>query len=73
MVHYILKQEEQTLRQVTLKCKIEEKKKIMLMSPKDTSVTQSILCLIFLMYVRTIQLLNCGGQESKKTICTFSF
>ena len=36
------------------------------MSPKYTPVTQSILCLIFLMYVRTIQCLNCGGQESKE-------
>ena len=36
------------------------------MSPKYTPATQSILCLIFLMYVRTIQCLNCGGQESKE-------
>ena len=36
------------------------------MSLKYTSVTQSLLCLIFLMYVGTIQYLNYGGQEPKK-------
>ena len=36
------------------------------MSLKDTSVTQSILCLIFLMYVRTIQCLNYSRQEPGK-------
>ena len=36
------------------------------MSLKYTPVTQSILCLIFLMHVATIQRLNYSGQESKK-------
>ena len=31
-----------------------------------TPVTYRILCLIFLMYVRTIQRFNLGGQDSKK-------
>ena len=31
-----------------------------------TPVTQNMLCLIFLMYVRTIPFLNYGGQETKK-------
>ena len=35
------------------------------MSLKYTPVSQSILFLIFLMYVKTIQCLNYGGQESK--------
>ena len=30
---------------------------------KYTSVTQSILCLIFLMYIATIQLLKYSGQK----------
>ena len=38
---------------------------------KYTSVTQSILCMIFLMYVATIQPLNCTGQESKKYYLQF--
>ena len=33
---------------------------------KCTPVTQHTLCLIFLMYVSTIQRFNYGGQESKK-------
>ena len=41
------------------------KKITLVMSLKDTPVTQSILCLIFLMYVRIIQCLYYGGQESK--------
>ena len=46
-------------------------KKIMLaMSLKDTSVTQSVLCLIFLMYVRIIKRLKQSGRESKKTTCS---
>ena len=36
------------------------------MSPKYTPVTQSILCLTFLFYVRTMHRLNHGGQESIK-------
>ena len=36
------------------------------MSLKYTPVTHRILCLIVLMYVRTIQHLNYGGQESKQ-------
>ena len=35
------------------------------MSLKYTLVTESFLCLTFLMYVRTIQHLNYSGQESK--------
>ena len=38
-------------------------------SALSTHITQSILCLIFLMYVRTIQHLNYSGQESKKAVC----
>ena len=41
------------------------------MSRKYTPVTQSILCLIFLMYVRIIQHLNYGGQESKKQFAVY--
>ena len=36
------------------------------MSLKYTAVTQSIMCLIFLLYVRNTQHLNNSGQESKK-------
>ena len=32
----------------------------------NTLVTQSILCLIFFLYAKAIQRLNCSGQESKK-------
>ena len=35
---------------------------------KHTPVPESILFLIFLMYVRTIQLLNYSGQECKKQL-----
>ena len=35
-------------------------------SIKYTPVKQTILCLIYLMYVRTIRYLKYGGQESKK-------
>ena len=36
------------------------------MSLQYIPVTQSILCLIFLMFIRTIQHLNYSGQESEK-------
>ena len=44
------------------------KKMLYVMSPKQTPVSQCILCLIFLMHVRlrTIKSLNYGGQESKE-------
>ena len=59
------KQEKQMLRQLIFKCKVA---KIMLvMSPKDTRVTQSILCLMFITYTRTIQCLNYSGQEFKNS------
>ena len=51
------------LRLLTFKRKIEKNS---VSSLKYTPVTQSVLCLIFLMYVRSIQHLNYGGQESKK-------
>ena len=38
---------------------------------KYTSVKLNRLCLIFLMYVRPIQGLNYGGQESKKSNLQF--
>ena len=41
-------------------------KKVLVMSLKCTLVTQLILCLIFLMCVRTIQRLNDGGHTHKK-------
>ena len=41
------------------------------MSLKYTPVTQSILYLIFLMYVRTTQRLNYSGQESKKHFAVY--
>ena len=53
------------LRRLTFKCKIKKKKKVSL---KNTPVTQSILCLIFLICVKTIQRLNCIGQELKKNL-----
>ena len=40
-------------------------------SLKYTPVTQSILCLIFLMYVSTIQRYNYCGQESKKQFAVY--
>ena len=36
------------------------------MSLKYTPVAQNTLCLTFLMYVRTVQRLTYGGQESQK-------
>ena len=36
------------------------------MSLKYTPVTQSILCLMFLMYLATVHCFNQGGQGSKK-------
>ena len=64
-----LQQEEQALRGLTFKCKIKKKKKspVSFVSEKVkyTPVVQSIPCLIFLMYVRTIQRLNYVGQKSK--------
>ena len=41
------------------------------MSLEYIPVTQSILCLMFLMYVRTIQSLNYGEQESKKQLAVY--
>ena len=41
------------------------KKNVLVMSPKYTPVTQSIQRLSFLTYVRTVQCLIYGGQESK--------
>ena len=41
------------------------------MSTEYTPVTQSILCLIFLMCVRTIQSLNYGEHESKKQLAVY--
>ena len=49
------------------------KKSCYLLHVKYTSVTQSILCLIFLMNVRTIQNLNYSGQESKFFFFFFCF
>ena len=46
------KQEEQTLKRFTLKCKIQNN--LLVMSLKYTTVTQSILCLVFLMSVATM-------------------
>ena len=40
---------------------------------KYTPVTQSILCLIFLMYVRTTQHINYGRQESEKQFSGLKF
>ena len=37
-----------------------------------TPVTQSILCLIFLMYIKTTQRLNYVGQESNKKTKSFA-
>ena len=56
------------IRQLTFKCRIEKKRKkeVLVMSLRYTPVTQSILCLIFLKYVGTIQHLNYDAQESKK-------
>ena len=55
-------------RRLTFKCKIERKKKVMfVMSLEYTPVTQNVLCLMFLLYVRNVQRLNYGGQESGKT------
>ena len=42
--------------------------KVLIMSLKYTSVTQSILCLILLMYVATMQCLNYSGHESQKQL-----
>ena len=49
------------------------KKIVLVMSLKYTPVTQSILCLILFMYVRTTQSLKCSGHKSKKTICSLWF
>ena len=47
---------------------LKKKKKIVLaMSLSYTPVTQCIMCLTFLMYERTRQRVNYGGQESLKT------
>ena len=46
------------------------KKIVLVMSLKYTPVTQSILCLILFMYVRTTQSLKYSGHKSKKTICS---
>ena len=58
-------QKGKTLKQFTFKCKnfffLNH-----VISLKYTAVTQSILCLIFLMYIKAIQHLNHGGHESKK-------
>ena len=42
------------------------------MQNKYTPVTQSILCLIFPVYIRIIQRLNYGGQESKKLFAVYN-
>ena len=57
------------IRQLTFKCKIL--KIVLVMSLKYTTVTQSMLCLIFLMYVRTMQCLNYSRQESKKKFADY--
>ena len=47
-------------------------KKNMVVKPlKHTPVPESILFLIFLMYVKTIQHLNYSGQESKKQFAVY--
>ena len=61
------KQKRKANAQTTFKCKTGNKIKYFL---KHTSVTQNILCIIFLMYATTIQHLNYSGQESKKAICS---
>ena len=58
------------LRWLTFKSKIE-KKIVLVMSLEYRPVTQSILCLIFSMYVRTIQYLNQGGWESQKQFAVY--
>ena len=70
------------LRWLTFKCRAKSndshssaklKKKSVSNVSQITSDTQSVLCLTFLMYVRTIKSLNYGGQESKGTICNLWF
>ena len=63
---YLKEQEEQMFRQLTFKYKIDLKKKNLVMSPIHKAVIQRILCLIFLMVVRTMQCLNYGGHEPKQ-------
>ena len=41
------------------------------MSLQYKPVAQSILCLIFLMYVATVHHLNYSGQESKKQLAVY--
>ena len=46
---------------------------MLVVSLKYTPVTQSILCLIFPIYISIIQRLNYGGQESKKLFAVYNF
>ena len=62
-------QEEQVLRRLLFNCKTE--KIVLVMSCKYVPVTQSMLCQIFLMYVRTREHLNYGGQQPKKQLAVY--
>ena len=44
---------------------------MLVMSLKFTPVTQSIKCLIFLMYVKTVRRLSYGGQESENPVAGY--
>ena len=70
------KEEDKMVRWLTVKCITDEN--VLVMSLKYTPVTQSILWLIFLMCVKTMQHLNYSGQEmlnlkKKETICSLLF
>ena len=48
-----------------------KKNQVSYTSLKYTPVTQSILCFIFLVYVRTVQCSNYGGKESNKQVAVY--
>ena len=49
------------------------KQTVLVMSLKQTHVTQSILSLKFLIYVESMHCLNYSGQESRKQFAVYDF